>query len=107
MRVAEDRSSAVSAIDVEPESVALANLGERMKIVHGAGVRGPSRSDDAEGFEAGGEVLHDLLLESSRLELHARVHGDAAKRFSADAKQSDRLVDGVVALGGGVANRPI
>ena len=104
MLVGEDGGGAVGSVDVEPELVTTRNFGESDEVVDGAGVGGAGGADDAEGLVAGGEICADRGFEGRGIELHARVHGDAAKGAASESEQADGFVERMMAFRGGVEN---
>src|SRR3954465_8033830 len=107
MLVAESSRGTVCAVHVEPEAITLANFGECVQVVNGAGICGADGSDNGKRFKSGGEVLLDVFFKSGWVELHARIHCDPAQRFAADAEQSGGLVERVMAFRRRVKHWPI
>jgi hypothetical protein len=94
--------AAVCGIDMEPESLPLAEVGEAFQIVHRSGVRRARVADDEERASPGGAVLLDQLRQ--------RVEPDAkgvVRRNDPDASRGEThehrgLLDRVMGLVRGV-----
>ncbi|CRK12882.1 hypothetical protein BN1723_009839 [Verticillium longisporum] len=97
----EDDGPAPAAIDVQPESKLLADLGNLHKGVKGPHDRGAGRGIDVEGRLALVPGLDDELAQ--RLGDHAtlRVDGDGPDVGGAEAARQRALLDRVVTVGAG------
>ncbi len=60
----ENRQRAEGPIDVEPEPLATANIGERIQIVNGSGIDRARGSDDQKRREARATVGFDRVFEA-------------------------------------------
>src|SRR5581483_1115614 len=80
------------AVDVQPEVVALADVGDLVERVARAGVDRSRLRDDDRGLDAGGAVALDRLDE--RLDAHPVlvVDRDRADAAGAEAERPERLV---------------
>src|SRR3569833_397546 len=100
--ITEDGRRSVGAIEVQPEFVLLAYVGEGREVVDGAGVGGASGRDHAERFETGSAIMFDLMEQMSRIELEAIVDRDSAERFATETQQADGFVERMMSLRGSV-----
>ena len=93
---------AVGAVDVEPESVLAADLGDLADRVDGAGAHGAGGAHHQHRPVSAGQVLGDLRPERVRPQALRGVGGDPADRVGAEAEEVARLLDPGVGSGGGV-----
>src|SRR5271157_4362322 len=103
--VAQDIQRAVSAIHVEPQAFAAAEIGQRIEGIDGSGVHGSGGGHHAEGRSAGGAIL--LYGVGQEVEAHAEVavHGDPAQVIEAESEEDGGFVDSAVRLGGGIEDQ--
>src|SRR5579872_1537611 len=100
MGVRENCRSDLGAVDVHPEIVTPAAVGDRDHVVHRAGIRSPRGGDDTEWLFACAKVACDLLFEYLRIELNFLVDVDSSQSTAADSEEASRFVDRMVSLGG-------
>ena len=103
---AEGEEAADGPVDVEPQVLALGEVGDGVEVVERTGVDGSGARDDGEGLEAGGAVGRDHRGEG--VEVHREVgrDGDQAQGVGAEAEQLAALAVAAVHLGGGVDGEP-
>ncbi len=65
MRIAEYGGGAVSSVEMKPQILTVAEVGEGGDVIDGAGVGSSCGGDDAERLAAGGAVFADCELESA------------------------------------------
>ncbi len=92
----EHAQRAERAVDVEPESFAIGDPGQRGEVVDRADVHGSGGSGDEERGQAGRAILRDRGLERGQVDLEALVHRHQPQRGLAEAGQVHRLRDAVV-----------
>ena len=99
----EPRGRAVGAVDVEPQALAVAQVGEIVERVDGAGAGRARRADDAERRQADLTVDVQRGVDRRGLEPVRGVGAQHAQVGGVEAEHAPRLQDGAVRVLGHVA----
>ena len=89
-------------VDVEPEALFGAQIGERLQIVDGAGVDGARVADDADRSHAGLAILPDGGTQRRDIDPPVRAHRHSREPTPAEAQQVAALLRPTVGLAGAV-----
>ena len=89
----------VGTIDMHPDAMFRADVGDRIQGIDGAGERGARRGDDRDGDAARCKVGADQPIECLRSHATVVIDRHGTQVVGADAEQLDRAHDGVVRVG--------
>ena len=95
----------VGAVDVEPEVLGGAEVGDLGQGIDGAGVGGAGVGDDRQGQEPGGAVGLDGAGQFARIEALAGVGVEAADAIADDPQRARGAVDRGMGLVGAIEHR--
>src|SRR6202158_1720291 len=96
--VREKHCSAISALNVEPDVVAAANLMNPRYVVNRPRAGGSSGGYNAKWFLAGFQILFDCGLELLHIELQVFVYRNSTQGPPPKAQQARRFVQGMVSF---------
>ena len=99
---AEGQEAADGAVDVQPHTLGVAQVGDRLDVVDRAGVDRADGGHHGERLDPGGAVGRHGGGEGVDIHREVVAHGDDAQRRLAEPEQLDRLAVAAVHLAGGV-----
>ncbi len=101
----EDRDGADGPVDVEPEFLGLAKIGQALEVVDGSGVDRARAADDGEGLQALRAVEGYGVSQRGNLDLEAFVDGNQTQIVASQAQKLGGLLDAAVGLDRGVVDQ--
>src|SRR5438128_942218 len=103
--VREKNSGSISAIDVEPDVIASANLVNQRNFINRARARRSGSSYNAEWLLAGRQIFFDRYLELLHIELQALVYRNSAERPASQPQQACGLIQRMMPFHRCIKNR--
>ena len=89
--IGENRRPAVGRIDVHPDVVPAADIGDRIEIVDRAGVGRARGCDNGDPLDVADAIVVQRRLEGVDLHPEVRAGGDSPDRRAAESQQLNRL----------------
>ncbi len=100
------RRTAVRGVDMKPQRLAPAQIGDLPERIDGPGVHCSGRRGHARRRQAGRPIRPDLTLEGGDVEAPRPIHRDASQAVMADPEKLDGLLEAAVTLGRCVHDQP-